>query len=113
MRISDWSSDVCSSDLSGANLSAIRDDGQSARTARTNLGAAKLKKALLVTANLDGARLVGADLRDADLRQAILHGAAPTDCRFVGAQLTRVQPTGPRRDPHPHRPPPTFPALTR
>src|SRR3546814_2752207 len=77
MRISDWSSDVCSSDLlrganlsranlrgtsfaratldeadlSGANLSAIRDDGQSARTARTNLGAAKLKKALLVTAN--------------------------------------------------------------
>ena len=75
----------------GANLAAIKDDAPNARAARTNLGAAKLKRALLVSANLSGASLVAADLRDANLAGANLSGADLTDGRFSGANLAGTQ----------------------
>src|SRR3546814_21039352 len=57
MRISDWSSDVCSSDLNGVDLSSMHDDGEAAlETYLTGLNSIPVPKPVTALAFDAGAR---------------------------------------------------------
>src|SRR3546814_133811 len=76
LRISDWSSDVCSSDLDRANL-------KGANLEHATFNSSSLRGANLQEVNFADARLSNTDLSGADLRSCLLDGAD-----MSGADLT-------------------------
>src|SRR3546814_15235805 len=98
MRISDWSSDVCSSDLPGLHA------GRAIRTEPLRIaGLAELHLALLPAADRSGAG--GGGLGDAQLRPRHLH--APGRRLLAGSAEDRALDRAPRPRPGPAtRPPP-------
>src|SRR3546814_5865484 len=96
MRISDWSSDVCASDLKIVEIGAVADDFGSVEIDRRKLGQREIALAVLRRANLAldgvaGAQAIFADLvgRDIDIvgTGKIIGLGAAQEAEAVGKHL--------------------------
>src|SRR3546814_8227712 len=89
MRISDWSSDVCSSDLSSSTLSAVRDASFGVETIRSE---ARLLVSRLLPPRLGRLRYAAIERLGLFLYEPRLRDVRPTNGAIMLATAVALQP---------------------